>query len=214
MSIIKFQPFDSKTSKAITGNRLSKVTFRAPRNGEGEKRQSVCVELPVVTDFTAEQLQQLQALTLAAFIEAQDSIVRERYEAGADFVGTDHISVEAIAAWHATNQESGSSGRLTTEYLIEWFMTDMHDSLLLALADKLGIPNEPNEQQQKQLTQLLGNYRDAVTALASPRTQWDSAKIQQVSRALAFATDGDTRDKLQARLAVMEKKAAESQLIL
>lgn len=201
--MFKFVPFDSKTSKPIgVGFRLAKAIYKTPRDGS-EKKQSICVSIPVVTDLTSEQLKSCEGILIERIKEIQDSIVKERYENGSDYVSESQISIEScLEFWNAESQ----GNRLTKEIIIEWFSNDLNDSLLLALADKLGISNSPSEVETSRLEKMLKAYSDSFAALAGGKTSFPPEKAKNLLKAIDFASDSAIKEKLIARLEKMKEE--------
>ena len=196
--------YDPKASKAFSGQRLAKVTYKTDKE-TGVKPASVCCSIPVASPSN-EELQQFRPYILDWYMRQQDAIVRARHEEGAKTITDSDISCEAVAAWLAAES---SGNKLTKEFLLEWFATELADNLMLAIADKLHLSDTPAEGQTKQCNQMIAGYRDSFAALAGGKTAFTPQKAEKMLKALSLASAEDNttiklRDKLEHMTQVAE----------
>lgn len=201
----------TKTSKALDGQRLSKVWYKGKK---AEEKKPVCVSIPRVLSIMvgAEELEQLKPQVLDMILGAQDKIVRERYEQGATSISDSDISIAACIAWL---QEESAGGRLTKEYIIQWFSESLSDKLLVAVADKLGIGDTPSELEAKKLEQAVNVFKDSFAQLAGGATRFQPEKARKMLKVLELIEEENTlADKFQTRLEKMLVEKVETEEML
>ena len=116
-------PFVAGTSKALTDQRLSRIGFKKTKENPNPLK-SVCVSVPMVTEFTEEQLDKLLPHLVNVVTGAQDGIIRTAYETDPSImsIGDDDISIDACIEYLETVE---TGGRLTIESLNEWFVLSL-----------------------------------------------------------------------------------------
>lgn len=189
-SVLKYDP---KTSKAFTGQRLSKVTFKTSNDKSSEyygvKRESKCVSLePVSVQDVVSNVTALAPAVVEFLQGVQDKIVRERVEAGALHVSVDEVSIAACVEWLETQDESG---RLTKESVGTWFASEIEEGLALILADKLGVSEIPTAEQSAQVLRVVGSFKDKVSSLAGGKTSYEPKLCESLKKVLELAPAGD-----------------------
>lgn len=202
--------FDSKTSKAFDGQRLSKVWYKGKK---AEEKKPVCVSIPRVLSIMVdtEVLEQLKPQVIAMIEGAQDKIVRERYETGATSIADSDISIQACIAWL---QEEAVGGRLTKEYIVQWFSESLEEPLLVAIADKLGVGDTPSELEAKKLEQAVNVFRDSFAQLAGGATRFAPEKARKMLKVLELVQDDTLAAKFQVRLEKMLTREEETEEML
>lgn len=198
--------FDSKSSKPYEGQRLAKITYKTSRKTGIKEKDSVCVSIPKL-EITTEELISLKPFLLNYLEGVQDTMIREAYEKGATSIHSDQIAVSAMLEWL---DEDSKGGRLTKEYIVEWFNTSLADTLTVALADKLGIGDTPTESQVKKLEQMLAVYRDKFASLAGGKTSFAADVAIKLQKALEFAdTDDLIAQRFNTRLEKMKENTSD-----
>jgi hypothetical protein len=134
----------------------------------------------------------------------QDKIIRSLYESreyALERVADSEIGFAAIAGYVSSEQ---SGGRLTKEYLEQWFDANLRDNLTVVIADKLGF-EDLNESQLETVNQHLAGYRGLIAAIGGRKTMLSVAQITGIRRAFQVtAVDDVTVSQLEARLTEME----------
>ena len=193
--------FDSKNSKAFTGQRLARISYKTPKDGK-KLFESVCVSVPpLAIDLTTVP----DAITphMASWLQdVQDKIIRARYEDGARTISDSDITIECCIAFL---EQDAKGNRLTKEFLLEWFASKMADNLMLAISDKLKLSDTPSEAETKRVEQMLNAYRDSVAALSGGKTAYTVEKAMKLQKAVELADDDETKVKLIAKLQEMQK---------
>jgi hypothetical protein len=161
-------PFDAKKSKPFDSQRLCKVVYKTTKSGE--KKQSVCVSIPAITEISEEFIDAAVPYIRAMMESAQDAIVRSLHEEGKTEVMDSDIEESEILKY----LEAEAKGeRLSKESVSAWFVDTMQDALTVALADRLGLSDTPTEQQTKELDAAITVYREKFASLSGAKTSYD-----------------------------------------
>lgn len=132
MSIIsnthQFTPL-TKTSTALSGQRLVRVIAKADRNGKypsAHLTESLCVSVPRIgMDDIAECIERFIPHLISLCEGVQDKIAREyRIESGRNEIQGELLSVDAILGYL---EADAAGNRVSKEYLQEWFMDGYAD---------------------------------------------------------------------------------------
>jgi hypothetical protein len=211
--------YDPKSSKAFTGQRLSKVTYKTVTNKDdplfGIKRDSKCVSLPVFAP--AEVVAQAAALApyVVEYLQTvQDKIVRERIDAGAGSISMAEISIAGCIEWLDSNSESG---RLTKETVSTWFAETIAEPLAVTLADRLGVSSTPTDAESTKILAVVEAFKGKVASLAGGKTAYEPKICKSLISALELAPAGDvlaTRFTARLNKMIEESKAGEELLSL
>jgi hypothetical protein len=221
MSVISnvhsFVTYDPKANqKPYDGQRLAKIKFRFTQaqkdRGETEK-QAMAVSVPLVSFSDLESnFDLLKAMLLDTVIDTQDLLLRSLLEDGKTSVSDDQISISSIVAFY--NSTGGTSGRLNGDQIKEWFTDTLKDKLMLAFADKLGVPDSPSEEDNKKIEIACNVYRDKIAMFASPKTKFDLETVGKLEKALALIPDDALAVKFTARLEQMKTQQSVDLLAL
>lgn len=211
--------YDPKSSKAFTGQRLAKVTYKTVTDKTSElygvKRESKCVSLPLIP--TADVISNIAALAPAVveyLHSVQDKIVRERVDAGASHITMDEVSIASCIEWLDSNSESG---RLTKETVAKWFDETVAEPLAVVLMDKLGISATPTDAESNKILAVVEAFKGKVASLAGGKTSYEPKVCKSILNALELAPAGDvlaTRFSNRLNKMIEEAKANEDLLQL
>lgn len=211
--------YDPKSTKAFTGQRLSKVTYKTVTDKDnplyGIKRDSKCVSLPL---FKADEVV-AQAAALAPYVieylqTVQDKIVRERVDAGAASISMAEISIVGCIEYLDSNSESG---RLTKESVAAWFQETIADNLTVVLAERLGVGEVPTDAESNKIIAVVEAFKGKVSALAGGKTAYEPKVCKSILNCLELAPSGDvlaTRFTARLNKMIEEAKANEDLLNL
>lgn len=190
--------YDPKASKAFTGQRLSKITYKTDKETK-VKPDSYCVSVPVVSSISNDDSALLRPYICQWIMDMQDAVIRQLHEAGSKVVTDSDICAEALAAYLATE---AAGNRLTKEFLLAWFAEELAEILMVSIADKLQIGDTPTEAQAKKVEQMLAAYRDSFAALAGGKTAFTPDKAGKMLKVLGLAQDQEnpTTTKVKAKL--------------
>lgn len=185
--------YDPKATKAFSGQRLAKVTYKTINDKEnplhGIKRPSKCVSLPmfkneeVIASVTA-----LAPMMIETLQGIQDKIVRERVDAGAASIAMDEINIAACIEYFESNNESG---RLTKESVATWFDETISEQLAVTLAEKLGVSEVPTDAESNKILAVVTAFKDKVSSLAGGKTSFEPKVCKSLVNALNLAPAGD-----------------------
>lgn len=206
-AIHTFTAFDSKTSKALEGQRLAKITYKTNKVTGKKDRESICVSVPPIESLQGEIVTKIDAFmpyVLDYLVGVQDSIIKAKYEANGKSIHTDEIGVAAMLDYL---EEDSKGGRLTKEYIAAWFNSSVSDLLTVALADKLGVSDTPTEAEAKKLDQMVAVYREKFSSLAGGKTTFSAEVTDKLLKVLEL-TDTDS-DLLAARFVKRLEKMKE-----
>lgn len=174
-----------KSTKAFQGQRLSKHSWKTTK--EGIKPESKAVSIPLITAAEIEQAGDALTNHLIAYLETvQDAMIKEMIVNGKTEVNDAQISIAAITEY--LDSES-SGGRLTKEDAAKWFKSTLEDNIALALAEKLGVSEQPTQTESEQIYKIVKEFEDKVSGLAGGKTSYPIEVAKAVQKALDFVED-------------------------
>lgn len=194
----------SGKSKAFDGQRLSSHSWKTQKD-TGVKRTSVCVSLPTIKKSEiVENLDTLIPMIRAHLESVQDKMIKEKLESKEGQEGKvtmvldSEINIAAMIAW---NTPEASTNRLTKEVVAAWFTENVEESLMLALADKLGVGEVPTDAESMQIEKITNEFKNKVSGLAGGKTSYAPEIARAVRKCVELAPAGDElTSKLIARL--------------
>lgn len=209
--------YDPKTTKAFTGQRLSKVQYKTVTDKEsplcGIKRPSMCVSLPPVAP--AEVIQNISLLAPHVVVMlhgVQDKMIKEMIESGQKSITQESISIASMLEWMEVNNDSG---RITKESVAQWFEEAISENLAVVLADKMGVGSEGKEistAESDQIMKAVGAFKDRISALAGGKTSYEPKVAESLKKCLALAEEGDVmKARFVARLDKMIEDARKAE---
>ncbi len=185
----------SGTTKPLNGQRLASFNWKIGTNKDslwfGIKRESKAVSIPqIAATEIAQNLSLLTPHIIGFLAGVQDKIIRAALEANDSLL---HVSNESIgiAAILEYLEDSDESGRLTKESVGVWFDGTIADSLSIALADKMGISENPTDAQDAQIAALCAQFRTKITGLAGGKTSYPVKLAQSLQKVIALAPSED-----------------------
>lgn len=184
ISVITFKTEKRKGAKELDGkpNPEFDPTYKRP--------EARCISIPKLKIHTTPS--ELQDAMQEAFNDLQDALIRRLLLVKLDAAETiinfhnDQIGFTAVAAYAA---EVTASGKLTKDAIIEWFDTDLADSLTLAIAEAMKIGEKPTPEDERKLAAAVTGYRTIFTALAAPRAGLSKNIASQLQRAMVRASN-------------------------
>lgn len=195
-------PFVAGKSQPLTGQRLAKVGYKSTKKNPA-KFTSICVSVPQIElndeHFTAFR-GNFEAIIKDALSNAQDGIIRALYESSQgklSSVSDDELSVNACLAFIEAERDGG---RLTKEFLSNWFNENMRDNLMIAIAEKLGT----EDLEHVKVQQAVKAYHDMIASLSGGKTFYTPEQCKSLLRAVELSSvDDETSAKITARLEKM-----------
>lgn len=181
----------SGKTKALSNQRLASFSWKTAQNGI--KRDSVAVSLPVInSDSIIDNIDLLIPHIRTMLESTQDNIIRAMLNnpefAGMDLVSDEDINIAAVIDYLDNSNESG---RLTKETVGNWFDSNVADSLMLALAAKLGVSDIVTDAQSKQIETIVGEFKGKVSGLAGGKTVYPVKLCESLKKVLALAPEND-----------------------
>lgn len=173
-------------SRATTGNRLAKITYRTDRK-TGVKPPSKCGELAAISskDIT-DNISNLMDSVIRLLESTQDDIIREQIELGATTVDISLINMASLSKYLS---EKSKGERLTKAVLVDWFDIELEDLLVAAVSDKLGVSGDPTEKQDSLISDTIAQFKAYITGLASPRAFIQKDSRPAILKALSLVSD-------------------------
>jgi hypothetical protein len=181
----------SGVTKALSGQRLASFSWKTSKEN-GIKRESKAVSIPKLDETAiAAHLPLLMPHIVVMLEEVQNKIVREMLEANSGLLHLENSAIDMTAIVDYL-EDSNESGRLTKESVGSWFDTTIADSLMLALAEKMGIESEQvSDAQAKQIEALVGQFKVKISALAGGQTSYPIKLAQSLQKVIALAPEND-----------------------
>lgn len=153
----------------------------------------------------------LQTAFQQAFEDIQDAFIRECIESdirngkAPQPIAQSQLSASSIAEW---NSQKSSGERLTKDAIEAWYQQDLHELLVIALAESKGFneDNPPSDQVLADCEVSAKKHRDLLSKLASPTfTIGNPVVMKQLQNAVALSSDTTVGAKLATRLANIAK---------
>jgi hypothetical protein len=203
-------PYTSGITKPLNGQRLATVTYKTDKL-TGTKPASVACSIPQVdTEAMKAHIDEFIPHIKTLVERTQDAIIRERHEASATLVSDKDIDIEHVIEY--LNAES-TGGRLTKAQVVEWFDENIADPLAVALATKMGVSENPTEEQSNRIENLLKEFRNNIGALTAGNMKYDPDTCNVLQKAISFAPADDIlKERFNQRLDTMKKQIPKSLL--
>jgi len=171
----QFAPL-TKSSKPLSGQRLSRVIAKASKDGGYSPNlpESLCVSIPFLeSSVISENIVQLTPHILAMIEDTRDAIISEkRKESGCTEISDDDISIASCIAFL---ESSAKGSRVTSEYLSEWFKEtySVQAAEFIIVACKWGVELEDLSPEQLQVVEnkinvLSGMFSGFASGKYSP----------------------------------------------
>lgn len=157
-----------------------------------------CVSVPKLVLTVAPAI--LAEAIQSAYEDMQDSLVRSIVEAQLEkdpntntfTFSEDLVNEAAVAAFQA---EKNGPGRLSTERLNNWFDTSLSEALYVAIANKLGLGDEPSKADTAKVTKAVDQHKKLIAGLSAPKAHLPANIAEQLEKAVSLASDDDTKIK-------------------
>lgn len=203
-------PFVSGTSKAYSGQRLSKVGYKSTAKNPA-KFASICASVPMIEEEEIKGNVNALLPHIREMLEGvQDKILRSLYEASEGQkaeVTTDELSIQQCISFLAAES---MGDRLSAEAIKEWFEGNLADSVLVVVAEKLGYAQgegdiELTEAQSETCMKHVEVYSKLLQMLAGKQIRLEEKQMRGMENALALAEDGDKMaQKLRAKITALK----------
>lgn len=203
--------YDAKTSKAFSGQRLSKVIYKECKDKDSMhfkiKRDSKCVSVPRIAQVEiTNNITALMPSIEELICGVQDKIIRGLVESGKSSIENKDISIGSVLEYLESNNESG---RITKESVSAWFDENISEILAVALSERLGVSSTPTQEESDHVMKVLGSFKDKISGLAGGKTSYEPNLAKSLKRVLDFAPEGDAlAERFQGRLDKMINSAS------
>lgn len=200
-------------SKALEGQRLSKHSWKTPKNADGStgvKPESKCVSIPKISYEAMEKVGDALQPHIVAYLETvQDAMIKEMIVAGKTEIHDEQISMAAVIEY----LEAETQGtRFTKADAEKWFTEVIEDTLALTLASKLGVSEVPTENESKQIFAIVGEFKGKITGLAGGKTSYSGKVAANLQKALDLVEDKE--DPIYVRFSKRLEKMQETEMDL
>ena len=105
-----------------------------------------------------------------------------------------NISIDALIV--AYESSLLSEGRISKDKITAWFDSALVTSLTVRFADKLGISNNPSEQESKKISMVISAYRDNFGRLAMREVGLADSVKNNLKLALELADESSMKTRL------------------
>lgn len=208
----------SGQTKPAAGQRLASFNWKTSTQKDsawfGIKRDSKAVSLPLIDGAAINNNMSVLLPHIQTYLHSvQDKIVRAALEASSDlqYISDEQVSIAAIVDYL---EDSDESGRLTKSGMEEWFASNVADSLMVQLAERLGVSEQATPEELGKIEAVMAAFKGKISALAGGKTSYDAKTATQLQKAVALAPEGDViADRMVARLQKMIDAAAGGSLL-
>lgn len=201
--------------------RLSVLYWKTGK--DGIKKDSKSVSIPKIMGLTSEELQSMVPHVIGMLEGVQNKIIRELVESGRNAISFGDISVSECIKYLNESDSDGNGGniRLTKEVINNWFMDSLNDKLMLALSDKLGVGDNPSDEQCMLIENTTNAFKSKICSLAGGTVKLDVKTAKSVKNAIMLGVGSEGIDiendvigsKLVARLDKMIMSVNEVNLL-
>lgn len=206
--------YTAGVTKPLAGQRLSVVFWKKDKE-TGIKKDSKCVSIPTIAGITPEELQQMIPHCVALLEQAQNKIIREAIDNNKTTILGADITVAKCIEYLNEVGTGAESQRLTSESIASWYDATIADTVMLAVSEKLGIGDEPTQEQASKVEKICAHYKETLSKLASGSFKLGEDYVVLCKKVVSFAPEGDAvAPKLLARLDKMVVKDEDMLLAL
>lgn len=212
----KFRPYDSQLPiEVATEQRTVKCLYKETKDGKKAGENSY-INIPtnhISEKVVIDRIQELAPYVVNFLQSEEDKLVKDAHKAGSLGFGTSWFSLEKVLE---ALDEAGQGNRLNAEKIEQWFTADMQDSLAVAFMEKLGMSDEPTQEELEKLVLITTAYKDKFKSLASGKTWYKPEECKLLQRALEVtgAKSSTIGERFYARLGKMQEASEDLLLAL
>jgi hypothetical protein len=170
----EYKPYDSQLPIAeIEGTRIVKCLYQVSKTGAnaGKKvAENSFVRIPtkhISEEMIVARIAELTPYVLSYLQSIEDSIIKEEHKSGLLNLYVDGLSIDKIIE---ALEASEAGARLTKDKVNEWFTLEVRDNLVLLFSDKMGLGDNPSEQELDKLGNIIAAYRKKFESLAGGKS--------------------------------------------
>lgn len=207
-----YKPYDSQLPIAeIEGTRIVKCLYQ-----KSSKQASSYVRIPckhLTEELLAARMSELTPYLLNYLQEVESQMIKDEHKQGLLSCYVDALSLDKIIE---KLEASEAGARLNKEKIEAWFASDLAESLTVRFAEKLGISENPSEEQLAKLEMILAAYKKKFSSLASGKTFIKEEDCTNMISVIEFceADKSLIGSRFIARLGKMQKKEEDLLLAL
>jgi hypothetical protein len=192
--VATFKPYDPKSPTApVVGGRVVKCLYKSTKvDGKlvPSKLANSCLEIPYISeDAVKENMEALLPHVVSYLETVQDQMVKNVHATEVAEVEETSFSIANILT-HL--EESSTSGKLTKEQAEGWFDSEVADNLTVLFADKLGVSDDPTEEEAEKLTAICKVYRTKIAALVGPKTFYTPDEAELLKKSINLTEANST----------------------
>ena len=198
------RPQSEISSDVPNNSRVAVLRWKNTGKDATTKKQNLAVVLPVIANeelLTAalyphfrEYLESVQVSILKELVEAAPSKV---------FVAPEEVGISAIVSYLETSNEGS---KLTKESVGKWFADVVAETLTVALADKLGVSDNPSKEQAIRIEKIVAAFKETACKLAGTKTSYNEQEKEQMLKMLAMVKHDSMAQRFMARIEAMKEK--------
>ena len=189
-------------TKPLSNQRLAVVFYKTDKES-GIKKDSKCVSIPVVSEshISETELMLFKPHLIELIKSTQNKIIRELIDGDNRTVIHDaDITIGKVLEYlEDTSGDENGGGRLTKEVINTWFDSQVSDNLMLALSDKLGVGENPSNEQAQLVERTVQAFKSRICTLASGATKMDIKTANSVKNAINIGCT-DENDTIKSKL--------------
>lgn len=214
--VLTFRPYDPKMHyPEIPGFRQVKCMYKVDKKTGKKPHANSYIR---IADYIHESSVQdnLTALMpyIVAFLKDQENgYIKSLHMAGKTKVAADDVSFDALVEYMEQNT---ASARLTKEDVEAWFAAKIEAPLIDAVSERLGVSEEPTEQELDKLAAIVETYKTKLSGLAGGRTVYRAEEAERLQAALVragVATGDVIGSRFNDRLEKMKTATADDLLL-
>lgn len=212
----RFRPYDSQIVPEIAvSQRAVKCLYKENMKTKEKAGENSYIAIP--TAHVTEKVVIENVIKLAPYVvqflqSVEDGIIKTAHKTGSLGFTDSYFSLDKLLE---VLDESGQGNRLNAEKIGDWFKAEMRDKLVEAFAAKLGVGDEPTEQELDKLASITTAYQSKFASLASGKTHYRAEECVILQKALEVtgANEGAIGEKFYNRLEKMKEQVSNNALM-
>lgn len=184
---------EDKFKPSASSNRIVTLNYRTDGD-TGIKPVSRVVEIEAITDSII--MENISALlpAISRMIEnEQNSIVRELVgEKTTGYINSADTNIDAVISSFRANS---GGGRITSEYLSQWFSEELAENTIVYAAGIRGI-DEPNDEQLSALQNLAATYQKLIAEVTKKNTFYTPEIRASIMKVLALVSESAENNRI------------------
>ena len=193
---LTYLPYNAKAPVIEPNLRTIKVMYKKPKDGSKQK-DNVCLLVDPVTEAEVKPfLPALMPHIIAMCETTQDAIAKELHTSNDTLIEPTQLDMESIVS---KLERDAISQRINKETINSWFDSNMADVMSVLFADKLGLSENPTQEDSDKVDRFVSVYRNKFAGLASNMTAYQPNEAEKLVEAMEKCEIAET-DLLAAKL--------------